>query len=94
MEQESSLLDDLNSPKLSASLNDCGLTKIKTQMNDEEANALERAVEMIREDQGSGRSKVYSSEWLTGVLRKHGHDISSSTVARHVAKRCRCERSI
>lgn len=94
MEKEPSLLDDLKSPNQSSSTNDCGLTKIKSQMNEEESSALERAVEMIREDQGSGRSKVYSSEWLTGVLRKHGHDISSSTVARHVAKRCRCERTV
>jgi hypothetical protein len=94
MEQGASLLDDLKSPKASGPTTDCGLTKIKSQMDTEEASALERAVEMIREDQGSGRSKVYSSEWLTGVLRKHGHDISSSTVARHVAKRCRCERTV
>jgi hypothetical protein len=91
MEQESTLFDDLTSPVSTGGKNDCGLTKLRQQMNAEEAQALDRAVDMIREDAGSGRSKVYSSQWLTGVLRKHGHDISSSTVARHVAKRCRCE---
>jgi hypothetical protein len=91
MDQEPSLIDDLLSPSNTGPKNDCGLTKIKSQMDQEAAQALDRAVEMIRDDAGSGRSKVYSSQWLTGVLRKHGHDISSSTVARHVAKRCRCE---
>jgi hypothetical protein len=91
MEQDSSLFDDLTSPVPADGKTDCGLTKIRQQMNTDEAQALDRAVDMIREDAGSGRSKVYSSQWLTGVLRKHGYDISSSTVARHVAKRCRCE---
>ena len=91
MEQVPSLLDDLSSPSSTGPKKDCGLTKIKEQMGPDEAQALDRAVEMIRDDAGSGRSKVYSSQWLTGVLRKHGYDISSSTVARHVAKRCRCE---
>lgn len=91
MEQDSSLFDDLTSPVDTVSKTDCGLTKVRQHMGEEEAQALDRAVEMIRDDAGSGRSKVYSSQWLTGVLRKHGYDISSSTVARHVAKRCRCE---
>lgn len=91
MEQVPSLLDDLSSPSSAGPKKDCGLTKIKEQMGPDEAQALDRAVEMIRDDAGSGRSKVYSSQWLTGVLRKHGYDISSSTVSRHVAKRCRCE---
>ena len=90
MEQAPSLFDDLTSPVPADGKNDCGLTKIRQQMSQDEAQALERAVDMIREDAGSGRSKVYSSQWLTGVLRKHGYDISSSTVARHVAGRCRC----
>lgn len=91
MEKKSSLLDDLVSPKVHDSKLDCGLTKIRSQMDEEAAEALDKAVEMIRNDTGSGRSKVYSCEWLTDVLRKHKYDISSSTVARHVAKRCRCE---
>jgi len=91
MEQVPSLLDDLSSPSSTGPKKDCGLTKIKEQMGPDEAQALDRAVEMIRDDAGSGRSKVYSAQWLTGVLRKHGYDISSSTVSRHVAKRCRCE---
>lgn len=91
MDQVPSLLDDLASPVSIGQKKDCGLTKIREHMGPDEAQALDRAVEMIRDDAGSGRSKVYSSQWLTGVLRKHGYDISSSTVARHVAKRCRCE---
>jgi len=91
MEQAPSLFDDLTSPVSTEGKTDCGLTKIRQQMKDDEAQALDRAVEMIRDDAGSGRSKVYSAQWLTGVLRKHGYDISASTVARHVAKRCRCD---
>lgn len=91
MAQDSSLFDDLNSPSSTVSKSDCGVTKIRDRMEPDEAQALDRAVEMIREETGSGRSKVYSSQWLTSVLRKHGYDISSSTVVRHVAKRCRCE---
>lgn len=91
MDQDSSLFDDLTTPVPTFDKLDCGLMKIKRHMGSEESQALDRAVEMIRNETGSGRSKVYSSQWLTAVLRKHGYDISSSTVARHVAKRCRCE---
>lgn len=91
MEQDSSLFLDLVSPVSRFEKGDCGLTKIRKQMSQEESQALDRAVELIRTETGSGRSKVYSSQWLAGVLRKHGYDLSSSTVARHVAKRCRCE---
>lgn len=91
MIQESSLAEDLASPKEQDSKMVCGLTKVRNQMTEDEAVALDRAIAMIREDEGSGRSKVYSARWLTGVLRKYKYDISESTVSRHVAKRCRCD---
>lgn len=91
MESGKSLLDDLSAPTSETVRSDCGLTKLRLQMSEDEAVALDKAVDMVRQDSGSGRSKVYSSQWLTGVLRKHGYDISASTVSRHVAKRCRCE---
>lgn len=91
MEQGSSILDDLLAPAPTKFMSDCGLTKIQKKLDEESAKAISRAVGLIREETGTGKSKVYSSQWLAGILRKHGYDISASTVARHVSKRCRCE---
>lgn len=91
MEQGNSILNDLLAPAPTKFNSDCGLTKIKKKLDEESAKAIDRAVEMIRDELGTGKSRVYSSQWLTGILRKHGYDISTSTVVRHVAKRCRCE---
>ena len=47
MEQKSSLVDDLVSPKTHDSKLDCGLTKVKSQMDEEAAEALEKRLSYI-----------------------------------------------
>lgn len=91
MAQESSLVDDLLSRTVEEIKTKCGLTKLREAMSTEEVDALDKALELIKTDHNSGRAKVYSAEWLTSVLNKHGHPISSSTISRHISKRCSCE---
>lgn len=91
MEQQANLVTDLLSRKADVVKTKCGLTRLRESMNSEEAEALDRAVEMVKNDNKLGRAKVYSSQWLTAVLNKHGHSISSSTITRHITGRCNCE---
>jgi hypothetical protein len=91
MEQGTSLVTDLMSRRSEELKTKCGLTRLRESMNDEEAEALGRAIELVKTDNNIGRAKVYSSQWLTEVLNKHGHLISSSTIARHISGRCNCE---
>ena len=65
---------------------------ISTQSASSE-EAIDRAIELIREDDGQGRSKAYSVSWLTGALRKNGYSISMSTIQRHINGDCPCERT-
>jgi hypothetical protein len=91
MEQKANLVTDLLSRKSDVIKTKCGLTRLREKMDEEEAEALDRAVELIKSDNKLGRAKVYSSQWLTAVLNKHGHPISSSTITRHITGRCNCE---
>lgn len=91
MAEEPSLVSDLMSRSVDEIKTKCGLTKLKESMAAEEAEALDKALELIKSDNNSGRAKVYSAEWLTAVLNKHGHSISASTISRHLSKRCSCE---
>lgn len=88
-----SLKDDLNSPPPSYASGVCKIKIIRDSLDDDEdRESLDRAIERVRLDRGQGRSKAYSATWLTKMLRSHGHDISVSTVQRHVNKECACER--
>lgn len=91
MEQEANLVTDLLSRKSDVVKTKCGLTRLREKMSPDEADALDRAVDLIKNDNKLGRAKVYSSQWLTAVLNKHGHSISSSTITRHITGRCNCE---
>jgi hypothetical protein len=91
MEQKANLITDLLSRKSDVVKTKCGLTRLREKMDEEETEALDRAVELIKNDNKLGRAKVYSSQWLTAVLNKHGHSISSSTITRHITGRCNCE---
>lgn len=89
-EAKRSLYDDLTAPRTISS-SQCKLHIIMSDMDEKDAEAIARAVDLIRTDRGTGRSKAYSSSWLAGILRSHGHRISTSTVQRHVQKVCPCE---
>jgi hypothetical protein len=89
-EQKTSLLADLLTPRDNATADSCKFTRTKIKMSEEEQDALERAVGLIRQDNGLGKSKTYSASWLTKVMRQHGYNVSISTIQRHVNKECCC----
>lgn len=88
---EGGLVDDLLMREPSNVKMQCGLTRIYLSLSDKEQAAVDAALERIQNDNGAGRAKVYSYSWLAEVLKKNGHQISSSTIARHITKRCGCE---
>lgn len=90
--KRSALLEDLETPRVDYAGGPCKFKVIKDDMDEEEQSGVDRAVEKVRHDRGSGRSKAHSSTWLTKMLRKNGYSISVSTVQRHVNKECPCER--
>ena len=90
--EQDSLIADLESTPPVYSGGVCKIKIICDDMDQEKKDSIDRAVEKVRNDRGQGRSKVHSATWLTKVLRKHGYDISVSTVQRHVNKECPCER--
>lgn len=89
---KSSLSADLEAPLQTSTGVACKIRILMDSLDEEDTESLERAIERIRNDRGQGRSKAYSATWLTKMLRKNGHDISVSTVQRHVNKECPCER--
>jgi hypothetical protein len=90
--KKSSLSADLQAPPPSFVTGACKIKIISDGLDEEDRVSLENAVERIRNDRGQGRSKAYSATWLTKMLRRNGHNISVSTVQRHVNKECPCER--
>jgi hypothetical protein len=88
---EGGLVDDLLMREPANVKMQCGFTRIYLSLGDKERAAVDAALERIKNDTGAGRAKVYSYSWLSEVLKKNGHQISSSTVARHMTKRCGCE---
>jgi hypothetical protein len=91
--KRSSLLEALTTPRTEHSVGQCKLSVIVGKMDAEHKEAIDRAIELIREDDGQGRSKAYSVSWLTGALRKNGYSISMSTIQRHINGDCPCERT-
>lgn len=89
--EKSSLALDLETPRQLAVSTVCKFTRVTDGMSEEERAALDRAVEMIRNDNGMGKGKVYSASWLTKVLKQHGYNVSISTIQRHVNGECCCE---
>lgn len=92
--KKSSLKDDLEAPPTNYYGGLCKIQLIYENLDPDDQESLLRSVEKIRGDRGQGRSRAYSSTWLTKMLRKNGHDVSVSTVQRHVNKECPCERII
>lgn len=89
-EQKTSLLDALLSPRTNLSADACKFSRTVARMSTEEQEAINRAIDLIREDNGLGKSKSYSASWLTKVMRQHGYNVSISTIQRHVNKECCC----
>lgn len=89
----SALSDALKAPRTSANNMSCRFTKVVETLDDDDKTTITEAVELIRNDSGMGKSKQYSTSWLTKILRSFGFDISMSSVQRHVNKECSCERN-
>jgi len=87
-----SLSEDLETPPQNIGGGICKIRIIWETVDEADRTAIEKAVERVRADRGQGRAKAYSTVWLTKMLRSHGHDVSTSTVLRHVNKECACER--
>lgn len=51
---------------------------------DEEREAVEKSLDLIRKDERKGRAKVYSCAWLAEVLTSHGYPISRTTIRRYL----------
>jgi len=90
----SALSDALRAPRPSATSHLCKFSQTFNKLDKEDKETILEAVDKIRADQGTGRSKQYSTSWLTKILKSFGHDISMSSVQRHVNKECSCERTI
>lgn len=86
-----SLVHDLTTRTQSDTRTPCVVGAIKKGMTQEEVDALNKALSLIQSDNGVGRAKVYSYEWLADVLAKHGHSVSTSTLGRHARGKCGCQ---
>lgn len=89
----SALSDALKAPRPSASNNSCRFMVVYNNLDEDDQETITDAIEKIRNDAGMGKSKQYSTSWLTKILRNFGYDISVSSVQRHVNKECACERN-
>lgn len=88
----SEFADDLLNPeRTSHGKLPCKLGSLIATLPEDEAAALNQAIEQMRSSSSQGRNRVYSSVWLSKVLKKHGHSVAVSTVQRHVNKECNCE---
>lgn len=86
------LSDALKTPRTSSTFYLCKFAQILKKLDEDDQETVIEAVTLIRSDHGTGRSKQYSTSWLTKILKSFGHDISMSSVQRHVNKECSCER--
>lgn len=87
-----SLKDDLEAPPTIAYGGLCKIKTIKDSLDAEDKESLERSIERVRDSKNQTRSRAYSAIWLTKILQRNGHEISVSTVRRHINKECPCER--
>lgn len=92
--ESNSLVEALKTPQTHGVGVNCKFTQIRDILSDEEKEALDKAVDGIRQDAGMGKSKRFSASWLSKVLDSFGHFVSVSTVQRHVNKECSCERTV
>lgn len=91
MAEISKLVQEIQSRSPNDMKQKCRLTRIKEMMTDEERASIEKAEDSIRLDNGNGRTKTFSSKWLSEVLNRCGYQISDSTITRHINGRCGCE---
>lgn len=86
-----SLSEALSNPELDKRPPKCKVQIIKEQLSPEEQALLEKAIENIRSDEASGRSRTYTAAWLSKVLNNAGKKVGITTVKRHINKECSCE---
>lgn len=86
------LLDDLKNEAVHPTT--CRLRIIFDTLSDEEKEALRAALRNVELDERFGRSKQYSTTWLSSVLTNNGYSISRSTITRHLTGACSCEQPL
>lgn len=86
-----SLINDLQNPKKELEIQKCKVGRMLDSLPEDAKEAMIKAIELIRTTQYQGKNKMYSSVWLSKVLRKNGYPVSISTIQRHVNKGCSCE---
>ena len=68
----------------------CLFARVRDGLEEEEQEALSRALDKVSSDTNNGQRKVYSSAWLAGVLTTQGYPISAATIPRHLRQVCGC----
>jgi hypothetical protein len=89
----SALSQAIKTPRIAVGTYSCKFTQVFVQLDEEDQVTVAESIALIRNDTGMGKSKQYSTSWLTKILRSFGYDISMSSVQRHVNKECSCERT-
>jgi hypothetical protein len=84
------LVEALETPLRSPRPRDCLFTRVKDGLNEEEQEAVNKALDKIRSDLNNGQRKVYSTSWLATVLTSQGYSISAATIQRHLRESCGC----
>jgi hypothetical protein len=54
------------------------------QMSEDERKSVIKSLDLIKNDTGMGKAKVYSCAWLADVLSKYGYSVSRTTIRRYI----------
>jgi hypothetical protein len=80
----SGLIDELENRALGPEKSPTRLETLLEQMSQEERSSVLKSLELIKNDTGLGKAKVYSCAWLSDVLSKHGYSVSRTTIRRYI----------
>lgn len=71
----------------------CGIYYLREQLEGEDLRVLNSTLAELAATPGSERKNGktgLTARWLADVLQANGHNISKSTVQRHITGRCTC----
>ncbi len=88
--QPVTLVEALETPLRSPRPRNCLFARVSDGLENEEQEALNKALDKIRSDLNNGQRKVYSTAWLATVLTSQGYSISAATIQRHLRESCGC----
>ena len=71
----------------------CKLAQHQAAMPVEDAEALDFAIEMVREQAFRPQSeRYYTQAWLVALLNNNGYSIGKTAVSDHLSRKCHCDR--